>query len=149
MKRKVSTPQISLELSSVAQLMRRNFDRRARGHGLSTSNWLVLWQLNREQGLKQADLAERMNLAPITLARHLDKLERDGLVERRHDARDRRCFRLYLTPQAEPVLGLMRQLAEATRGDALAGFSEQEVLQLQTLLGRMRANLGAEENRHE
>jgi len=149
MNRTVSTPQFSFELNSVAHLMRRNFDRRSRGHGLSRSNWLVLWQLDREQGLKQADLAERMNVAPASLARQIDKLEQEKLVERRLDAQDRRCFRLYLTPRAEPALEMMRKLGEATRIEALAGFSEDEVHQLQTLLSRMRHNLSVGESGHE
>lgn len=145
----VSTPQFSFELNSVAHLMRRNFDRRARAHGLSRSNWMVLWQLGREEGLKQAALAERLGVAPISLARQIDKLEQEQLVERRRDATDRRCFRLYLTPQAEPALNLMRRLGEETRAQALAGFSEDQILQLQTLLSRMRCNLSGEEGGHE
>ncbi len=144
-----STPQISFELHGSARLMRRNFDRRAKEHGLSRSKWQVLWLLDREEGLNQATLAERMDVAPISLARQLDKLEQEQLVERRRDANDRRCFRLYLTPAAEPALALLRTLAEQTRQEALAGFSEQEVQQLQTLLSRMKTNLSGEENTGE
>ena len=145
----VSTPQFSFELHGAAQLLKRNFDRRAKAHGLTRSRWQVLWHLAREQGLKQAALAERMDVAPISLARQLDKLEQENLVERRRDASDRRCFRLYLTPAAEPVLALLRQLAEETRAEAMAGFSAQELAQLQALLSRLRRNLNGEESTNE
>ncbi|MDH4041956.1 MAG: MarR family transcriptional regulator, partial [Gammaproteobacteria bacterium] len=87
---------LSFELHGAARLLRRNFDRRAREHDLSRARWQVLWLLDREQGLKQAELAERLDVAPISLGRQLDNLEQEGLVERRRDAGDRRCFRIYL-----------------------------------------------------
>ncbi|BBM01798.1 MarR family winged helix-turn-helix transcriptional regulator [Microbulbifer sp. GL-2] len=136
---------MSLELHSVARLLRRNFDRRARGHGLSGSRWQVLWHLLRQQGQKQAELAERLDIAPISLARQLDNLQREGLVERRPDPQDRRCFRVYLTGQAEPAIALLGGLEQKTRSQALDGFSPAEIKQLQMLLERLRKNLTREE----
>lgn len=138
---KDSAAQMSFELHSAARLLRRNFDRRAKAHGLSRSRWQVLWHLAREQGQKQAELAERMDVAPISLARQLDNLQQEGLVERRPDPGDRRCFRIYLTDAAEPALEVLRGLAQQTRSQALAGFSMVEVGQLQGLLERLRENL--------
>lgn len=137
--------QMTMELHQAARLLRRTFDRYAREHGLSTSRWQVLYQLAREQGLKQSELAERMDVAPISLARQLDNLEQEGLVERRRDEGDRRCFRIYLREAAEPVLDTLRSVANLTRGDALAGLNKAEVEQLCELLGRVRANLAKEE----
>jgi MarR family transcriptional regulator, transcriptional regulator for hemolysin len=137
---------VSFELHGAARLFRRNFDRRAKEHGLTRSRWQVLWLLAREQGLKQAELAERMDVAPISLARQLDMLEQEGLVERRRDPNDKRCFRIHLTPAAEPVLALLRRLADETRAEALAGFSEQQVQQLQALLSQLRTNLSGEDS---
>ncbi|WP_237066900.1 MarR family winged helix-turn-helix transcriptional regulator [Microbulbifer guangxiensis] len=136
-----SAAAMSFELHSAAHLLRRNFDRLAKAHGLSRSRWQVLWHLAREQGQKQAELAERMDVAPISLARQLDKLQEEGLVERRQDPADRRCFRIYLTEAAKPALEVLRGLAKETRARALEGFSLAEVEQLQGLLGRLRENL--------
>ncbi|WP_323845535.1 MarR family transcriptional regulator [Microbulbifer magnicolonia] len=142
---KDSAAQMSFELHSAARLLRRNFDRRAKSHGLSRSRWQVLWHLAKEEGQKQAELAERMDVAPISLARQVDKLQEEGLVERRPDPGDRRCFRIYLTPAAEPALETLRDLAQQARTQALAGFSATEVQQLQGLLERLRENLTREE----
>ena len=136
---------ISFELHGAARLWRRNFDRRAREHELSRSRWQVLWHLAQTEGLKQAELAERMDVAPISLGRQLDNLEQEGLVERRRDTRDRRCFRIYLTDIAQPALQTLRTLGEQSRRQALAGLSAQEIQQLHDLLSRVRANL-AEDN---
>ncbi|GAB3288210.1 MarR family winged helix-turn-helix transcriptional regulator [Parahaliea aestuarii] len=140
-----SEAQMSFELHSAARLLRRNFDRRAREHGLTRSRWQVLWHLARQEGLKQAELAENMDVAPISLTRQLDNLEQEGLVERRRDDSDRRCFRIYLTEAAQPALTVLRELAQATREQALEGLSAREVDQLQKLLGRVRQNLSRDE----
>ncbi|WP_193161823.1 MarR family winged helix-turn-helix transcriptional regulator [Microbulbifer hainanensis] len=145
MNKKDSATQMSFELHSVARLLRRNFDRRAKEHGLSRSRWQVLWHLAKEEGLKQAELAERMDVAPISLARQVDNLQQEGLVERRPDPGDRRCFRIYLTGEAEPALEVLRDLAQQTRNQALVGFSVDDVNQLRDLLGRLRDNLTREE----
>ncbi|MBP6682092.1 MAG: MarR family transcriptional regulator [Halioglobus sp.] len=145
MNRQDSAARLSFELHSVARLLRRNFDRRAREHELSRARWQVLWLLDREQGLKQAELAERLDVAPISLARQLDKLEQEGLVERRRDAGDRRCFRIHLNSSAQPALRALRALAEETRAEALAGLSRAEIELLHGLLSRIRLNLSGEE----
>jgi DNA-binding MarR family transcriptional regulator len=138
--------QLSFELHSSARLMRRNFDRRAKEHGLSRARWQLLWLLAREEGLKQAELAERMDIAPISLARQVDKLELEGLVRRHSDSDDRRCFRIHLTDAAQPALQILRRLAQETRREALAGFDTRDIAQLQQLLGRIRLNLSSEES---
>ena len=136
----------SVELHTAARLMRRNFDRRARAHGMSRSRWQVMWHLGQKQGVKQSELAERMDVAPISLARQLDNLEQEGMIERRRDEQDRRCFRIYLTDAAGEALEAFRPLAEETRQEALAGLSEREIQHLYDLLSRVRQNLCGEEN---
>lgn len=137
---------LSFELHGAARLLRRNFDRRAKEHDLTRARWQVLWLLSREEGLKQAELADRLDVAPISLGRQLDNLEQEGLVERRKDSQDRRCFRIYLTAAAQPALAVLKALAEQTRAEAFAGLSKNEVGQLHDLLSRIRVNLSAEEN---
>ncbi|WP_299596481.1 MarR family winged helix-turn-helix transcriptional regulator [uncultured Microbulbifer sp.] len=129
------------ELHSVAHLLRRNFDRRAKSYDLTRSRWQILWNLSREEGVKQAELADRMDVARISLTRQLDLLEAEGLVERRQDTEDRRCYRLYLTAAAAPVLQVLQQLAEETRTEALAGLSAEEQRQLFGLISRVRNNV--------
>ncbi|MBB5212538.1 MarR family winged helix-turn-helix transcriptional regulator [Microbulbifer hydrolyticus] len=137
--------QLGFELHTAARLLKRNFDRRAKTHGLTRARWQVLWILNKDQGMKQAELAERMDVAPITLTRQIDLLETEGLVERRPDPQDRRCFRIFLTSAAAPVLEILQGLAAETRRQALAGISADEQRQLMNLLSRVRKNLGREE----
>ncbi|MCH2556319.1 MAG: MarR family transcriptional regulator [Alcanivorax sp.] len=132
---------VGLGLHDVARMLRREFDRRAREQGLTRARWQVLWNLTHREGIHQAALAEIMDVAPISLTRQLERLEQEGLVERRADATDRRRRRVYLTERAAPALARLRELAMETRRQALDGIAADDIETLTRVLERMRANL--------
>ena len=113
--------ELGFALHDVARLLRTYSDQRARELGTTRAQWAVLSRLQRCEGTKQNELAEALDLAPITLGRLIDKLTAAGLVERRDDATDRRANRLYLTEKAAPALRDLGALAEDLMGRALAG----------------------------
>ncbi len=138
--------QFGFNLYDAARLLRRDYDRRAKSLGGSRSSWQVLWHLSRNEGCHQAVLAELLDVAPISLTRQLDKLQEDGLIERRQDEDDRRRFRLYLTCKAAPQLEQMRALGAQTRAAALKGLTDEEEQQMTRLLKKVRANLCTQHN---
>ena len=132
-------------LHDVARLLRVDVDKRARCcHGMTRAQWAILIRLDLESGLSQKELAEILEVEPITVARLVDRLEARGMVERRPDARDRRIWRLHLLPAADDVL---RDIAQQ-RVEILRMLSEglaPEALQIMTeALLNMKANLCAE-----
>jgi DNA-binding MarR family transcriptional regulator len=128
-------------LHDTARLLRRDFERRSKGTGLTRAQWAVLAYVARNEGSNQAALADMLDIEPITLVRLLDKLEAAGLVERRPDPADRRVRRLYLTEATGPLLGQLQHLASETREAALAGLTDAERQQLTDLLMKVRGNL--------
>lgn len=128
-----------------ARLLRRNFDRRARPVGLTRAQWSVLANLARNEGIKQAELADILEIQPITLVGLIDRLEAIGMVERHAHPSDRRVRTLHLTRKARPLLARMQALAEETRQDAMAGLSPSEQEHLIDQLNRIRRNLSAHE----
>ena len=111
-------------LHDVARLLRVEADRRARCHGMTRAQWAILIWLGRQPGLSQKELAELLEVEPITVARLIDRLEARGMVERRPDPRDRRIWRLHLCPPALPLLQIvLRERDEITRllGAGLTG----------------------------
>jgi len=130
-------------LYDAARLMRRDFDRRARTLGLGRAQWSVLAHLARCEGAKQAELADVLDVLPITLGRQIDRLEQGGWIVRRPDPKDRRVRRLYLTEAARPILDELRSLAAETRARTLAGLDPSERLTLMNLLSRVRENLAS------
>ncbi|HEY0963920.1 MAG TPA: MarR family transcriptional regulator [Pseudomonadales bacterium] len=132
---------IGFVVHDVARMMRWEFDRRASDLKLTRSQWSVLAHLLRSDGIQQKDLAEQMDITAITLTGLLDRMERDGWVERRADPVDRRAKRVYLTEKVAPVTKELRALAREVRKTALQGLSDSEQQVLMNLLQRVRANL--------
>src|SRR6201986_2237212 len=99
-------------LNDVARLLRTYADHKAAQFGMTRAQWAVLVRLDRAQGLNQSELAEMLDLQPITLTRLLDKLAESGLIERRHDPDDRRVKRLFLTAAARPLLEHLGSVGE-------------------------------------
>ena len=91
-------------ISDLARHMRTQADQRAREHGMTRAQWVILLRLERQPNLSQNELAALAEVEPITVARLVDRLEARGLVERHPDPKDRRVWRLRLTPAAAPVL---------------------------------------------
>ena len=134
-------PVFGFLVHDISRMLRKRFDRRARDIGLTKSQWIVLAHLARHEGIHQGGLAEILELEPATLARHLDRLEDTGWIERRPDPSDRRAWRLHLTGKATPVLEKMGDLVEIVTREALAGLSLDERERLQAQLLTIRANL--------
>lgn len=128
-------------LMDVSRLMRTVYDRRVKRLGLTRSQWWVLNHLFRTPGATQSELAAILEVERATLGRLLDRLERKGWVRREDDARDRRAWRLYLTPAAEPAMRGLRQHAKKLRSDALAGLSAKERERFVDTLLAIKANL--------
>ncbi len=118
-------------LHDVARLVRVDADKRARRQGMTRAQWGILIWLERQPGITQKELAEIMEVEPITVARLVDRLEKSGMVERRPDPRDRRIWRLHLRPPAHPMLReIDRQRAEIA--GILTGGVEEATLELMT-----------------
>jgi DNA-binding MarR family transcriptional regulator len=128
-------------LHDVARLMRKRFEQKARGLGLTRSQCQVLAHLSRNEGIVQGNLADILEVEPITLTRILDRLEDMGLVERRPHAKDRRIRLLHLKEKAHPLLGDIFAVGSATRTEALEGVSEADRDKLFTILSSMKTNL--------
>ncbi|MFM1896237.1 MAG: hypothetical protein RLZZ385_1311 [Pseudomonadota bacterium] len=133
-------------INDVARLMRWSFDRQSQELGLTRAQWSVLAHLKRSNGVQQQALARLMDIKPITLARHIDRLEKEGWVERRDDPADRRAKRLYLTDAAAPMLDSLRRLGEKVRRQALQGISAEDEAHAMRVLTRMRDNLSSPGN---
>jgi MarR family transcriptional regulator for hemolysin len=135
--------EIAFTLMDVARMLKTYADQRARQFGISRAQWGVLVRLDRSEGLKQTELAEMLDLQPISLTRLLDRLAENGLIERRADPNDRRANRLYLTPAARPLLAELADLGHDMMDTVLEGLDDEASARLLRNLGVMKDNLRA------
>jgi MarR family transcriptional regulator, transcriptional regulator for hemolysin len=108
----------------VSRLIKRRFDRRARQTGLPITRRqaAVVLYIARSEGVSQTEVATWLDLEPIALVRMLDKLNDEGLVERRAHPTDRRVRTLWLTPAARPVITQILAINKEIRDEAFAGM---------------------------
>lgn len=128
-------------LADNSRQLRRLFDERVRGLGLTGPQARLLLSLERHPNENQAFYAERLEIEPITLTRIVDRLEDAGWVERQADPADRRARILHLTAKSRGIVTRLRGNVEALFEDMLDGFDPAERDLFAHALERIAANL--------
>lgn len=128
-------------ISDVGRLLRTYADQKARQFGMTRAQWAVLLKLERHEGAQQSELAEFLEIQPITLTRLVDRLCDNGLIERRPDPADRRAKLLYLTPAARPLIEKISTEVEVLADEILAGTDPQAMDTMLSQFGIARENL--------
>ena len=132
-----------LEIGETAHALRRAFDRHASALGVTRAQWRVLVNVSRSPGLRQVELADLLDIEPITLCRIIDRMEGSGLVERRRDPGDRRAWQLQLTGTAKPLIEKLRVIGSDLFEKSFAGLSDREIKNLRASLATIRHNVAA------
>ena len=99
--------------------------------------------LSSNENCRQIDLADILEIKPITLARQIDLLEAAGLVPRNKDSEDRRAYRLELMPKAHAVMQELWDIADAVEAKVISALTANEQEFLTTLLERIKNNINA------
>lgn len=131
---------IPFEIGETAHVLRKAFDRMAVGLGVTRAQWKVLFKLTRQPGLRQVDLADLLELEPITLCRIIDRLEEARLVERVRDPEDRRAWRLHVTGEAQPLVKKLRAVGAELVDHAFSGIDPKDIEITRQVLARAREN---------
>lgn len=136
--------ELMFQLVETARLLRTHVDQRARQNGTTRAQWGVLARLRRQEGLNQAALAEQLEMQPISLARLIDRLEEQELVERRADPRDRRAYLMHLTPQGRSLVDDLDALRGEIAGEILDGIDQAAIATVLDTLAAIRERLRTE-----
>jgi DNA-binding MarR family transcriptional regulator len=133
---------VPFEIGETAHALRKAFDRLAVGLGVTRAQWKVLFKLTRTPGLRQVELADMLDLEPITLCRIVDRLEEGGLVERSRDPEDRRAWRLHVTAKAQPLIDKLQAVGADLVEQAFSGIDPRDIEITRQVLARVRENAG-------
>jgi MarR family transcriptional regulator, transcriptional regulator for hemolysin len=128
-------------LKEVTRRYTLRFEVRAREISLTLQQAKVLTRLEKNEGVSQARLAELAEVDAMTMVRILDRMEADGLLERRPDPADRRARCLYLTAKAKPSLDEVWRLSDEVRAELFAGIPKPDRDLFMNVLERMHDNL--------
>ena len=132
---------LGLHLTRTARTVSRAFDDALAQAGGSIPVWLVLISLKSQQLRNQRELAEAVGIREATLTHHLNAMDEQGLITRRRDPANRRVHLVELTEAGEAAFERLRGAAGAFDKKLRAGFSDDEVAELEALLSRLAANV--------
>jgi MarR family transcriptional regulator, transcriptional regulator for hemolysin len=128
--------QFVAQLVESSRMLRNYIEHRAKSRGTTRAQWIVLYRLRQQEGLSQVDLADVLELQPISLVRLLDRLVEQGLLERRSDPKDRRANRLFLTANGRQLVDDLDSLRDSIADEVLHDTSAEAV---ETSLETLRA----------
>jgi len=124
-------------VNRVARVMAQQLADELRPSGIGIGQWAVLLFLWAGDGVTQAKLARLVAIEPPTVVRTIDRMVRDGLVERRPDPADGRVSRIHLTPKARSLRDELVPKAIGINERNLARLTADEAGTLRRLLGRL------------
>jgi MarR family transcriptional regulator for hemolysin len=133
---------LPFEIGETAHALRKGFDRLAVGLGVTRAQWKVLFKLTRTPGLRQVELADLLDIEPITLCRIVDRLEEARLVERTRDPEDRRAWRLHVTAEAQPLIEKLKAIGGKLVEEAFGGIDPKDIETARRVLAQARENVG-------
>jgi MarR family transcriptional regulator for hemolysin len=142
--RPARTP-IGLQLTQASRAVSRAFDDALAGAGGSLPVWLVMISLKSRSMASQRELAQAVGIREATLTHHLNAMESSGLISRRRDRANRRVQVVELTAAGEEAFLRLREVAMSFDTRLRRGVSAAEITALELLLGRLAANVGAED----
>jgi DNA-binding MarR family transcriptional regulator len=130
------------EIGETAHAVRKAFSRRAASLGVTGAQWKVMLKLTLKPGLRQTELADMLEIEPITLSRIIDRLQDAELVERASDPADRRAWRLHVTAKAGPIVEKLKAIAGEMTAEAFAGIDNKDVETTRRVLAQVREQVG-------
>ncbi len=135
--------QIALRLTVLARLLRHDFDRHVDDARLTRSQWSLIAVAARRPGSTQRQIAEFLEMSEAAAGRLIDRLESDGVLERRQMEGDRRARAVFLTDAANPLLEKMSATALVREERWFRGLSDAELIQLSKLLDTLYDNMNS------
>ena len=128
---------ICFQLGRTTRKITRYYRNKISAFGLTHGQFFMIVAMFEEESLLPSQLAEKTALDRPTTTGLLDRLERDGWIERRPDSKDRRALRIHLSPKAEKNRNSILSIFEEINSQFVNRYSNQEWQQLQSLLQRL------------
>jgi DNA-binding MarR family transcriptional regulator len=125
----------------ISHIIRQRFNKAAEAIGFTHAQWRALVHLSENQNCRQIDLADILEIKPITLVKQIDLLEESGMVVRNKDVDDRRAYRLSITDKAHAVMQELWKIADAVENEVLAALSADERRLITDFLDRVKNSL--------
>lgn len=122
---------------AVGKALRRNLSK----YGMTLGQYYFMRALWIEEGLSQRELSRRVGTTEPTTASVIRLLEKNGLIRRVRNRKDRRTINIFPTKKGGNLKNELLRMATDINESATKNFNAEEVEQLKGLLRNMKANL--------
>jgi DNA-binding MarR family transcriptional regulator len=139
---------VGFTVSSIGFSVARRFSETLAPLEIEPREFALLRVVDAAEGLSQQAAAERMRVPPSRMVAFVDALEARGLLERRHNALDRRTRALYMTPGGRDLFARALELATELERQLCAQMNDAERELLLELLQRVGSQLGLATGAH-
>jgi DNA-binding MarR family transcriptional regulator len=135
-------------VSDIARLIGVEYNRIMKPMGLTTPQFFMIMQLQRQDGVTQSHLANRLAVGKVSTSGLIDRLEQSGWIERRPDPNDRRSNLIYLTDKGHDIEARMLATGKSLTKQTLKNLNTEQRSTLIDLLATVKANLLEIESTH-
>lgn len=125
----------------VSRIRRKAIDQVLRPLGITGGQWWIITYISLHDGKSQVMLADELNMGKVALGGLIDRLEKNGLIERRMDEVDRRIKRIHLSKAGLDLVEQIKRTSADVQAVALEGISNEELDHAISALKKMEANL--------
>jgi DNA-binding MarR family transcriptional regulator len=134
---------IGYQVNHLARLLAGALGGRIAPHGVVPGQFAQMLALFEQDGLSQRELVDRVQIEQPTMAKTLQRMERDGLVRRVPDGSDRRRVHVHLTERGRAIEHELISAARAVNAAATEGLTDAEIATYLDLTARLIRNLEA------
>ncbi|WP_409291022.1 MarR family winged helix-turn-helix transcriptional regulator [Peribacillus sp. SCS-37] len=110
-------------------------------YNLTKGQYLYLVRICENPGIIQEKLAEMIKVDRTTASRSIKKLDANGFVEKRRDARNQKINKLFPTEKGKSVYPFIKRENDHSNRIALDGFTDEEMENLFHSLQKIRSNI--------
>lgn len=118
-----------------------DFNRRLLEYKITRVNFIAIYYIGESEDISQRELSEKMDVNDSSIARLIDRMEKEELVERKRDLKDRRTVRIRLTEKGSLIRKALMPVAEKFQNDVTSGISQEELDVFNSVLEKMVKNL--------
>ncbi|MGB3501736.1 MAG: MarR family winged helix-turn-helix transcriptional regulator [Mesorhizobium sp.] len=130
-----------VRLQSAARLSRTSLAARLQSHGFYAGQDQIMMALDQEDGQTPGQLAARLGVRPPTITKTINRLQAQGVLEKKASESDARQAHIFLTEDGRLAIKAIVKSVRKTEKAALKGLDKKDVKQLSKLLARIESNL--------
>ncbi|WP_312815891.1 MarR family transcriptional regulator [Sedimentibacter sp.] len=117
------------------------FGRKLQDSGITRIQWIALYYVKTKKRISQRELSNLMNVQDSSAGRLIDRLERDGLIERERNDSDRRVIYITLSDMGDKLISDLMPIGIKFNNDLVSGIDEEELMIYEKVLKKMISNI--------